>query len=247
MPKLVLLGTSGYHPSDLRHTSCLMLPESGVILDAGTAMFRTRDWLCTEHLDIFLTHTHLDHVVGLTFLFDILWQRPVRSVRVHAQSDKLSALEEHLFAPDLFPVKPPIEWQPLAAPIEMSKGLTINSFPLEHPGGSCGYRLDWPHASMAYVTDTTARSDADYIEQIRNVDLLIHECHFADGQEERAELTGHSCTTPVAQVARRAEVGRLVLVHINPMSNSEDPVGLEAARAIFPHTDLGSDHMELEF
>ena len=73
--KLQLLGTAGYHPNDQRQTACLMLPEVGVVLDAGTAFYRVRDYLCTDELDIFLTHAHLDHVVGITYLFDVL-RRP---------------------------------------------------------------------------------------------------------------------------------------------------------------------------
>ena len=70
--KLVLLGTSGYHPSDRRQTACLMLPELGVVFDAGTAMYRVADHLCTDTLEVFLTHAHLDHVLGLTFMFDVV-------------------------------------------------------------------------------------------------------------------------------------------------------------------------------
>ena len=40
--KLLLLGTSGYHPSEQRQTACLMLPEVGIVLDAGTGFFRVR-------------------------------------------------------------------------------------------------------------------------------------------------------------------------------------------------------------
>ena len=46
----------------------------------------------------------------------------------------------------------------------------LDNFPLDHPGGSIGLRLDWPGHSMAYVTDTTATVDAQYIEAIRGVD-----------------------------------------------------------------------------
>ena len=38
-------------------------------------------------------------------------------------------------------------------------------------------------------TDTTATADADYIEKIRGVDLLIHECYFSDDWEEHAIKT----------------------------------------------------------
>ena len=59
---------------------------------------------------------------------------------------------------------------------------------------------------MAYVTDTTARADAKYLDAIRGVDLLVHECYFPDSMAELAALTGHSVTTRVAQLARNAGV-----------------------------------------
>ena len=43
--RLVLLGTTGYHPNERRHTPCLLLPECGVMLDAGTGVFRTAEYL----------------------------------------------------------------------------------------------------------------------------------------------------------------------------------------------------------
>ena len=106
--------------------------------------------------------------------------------------------------------------------------------------------IEWANRSLAYVTDTTAELDAPYVEHIRGVDLLVHECHFPDGWEERAKLTGHSCTTPVARVAAAAGVGRLILVHINPLAEEEDPIGLEVARSVFPETEIGVDGMTIE-
>lgn len=110
-----------------------------------------------------------------------------------------------------------------------------------------GYRIDWPDRSMAYVTDTVAAPDVDYIERIRGVDLLIHECFFDDTEPEQAELTGHSCITPVVQVAKAAEVGRLVLVHINPVLADDSALPLAAAKKIFPKTEIGTDGLVLEF
>jgi ribonuclease BN (tRNA processing enzyme) len=224
-----------------------MLPEIGVVLDAGTAMYRVREHLCTPTLDIFLSHAHLDHVVGLTFLFDVLYGRQMERVTVHGEEAKLRAVERHLFADELFPVSPPFESRPLDDRIELPGGGVLTSFPLSHPGGAVGYRIDWPDRSLAYVTDTTAESNAPYVECIRGVDLLVHECYFPDGWEEQARLTGHSCTTPVAQVAAASGVGRLILVHINPLADAEDPIGLEVARSIFPETQIGVDGMTLEF
>jgi ribonuclease BN (tRNA processing enzyme) len=255
--KLLLLGTTGYHPNDRRQTACLMLPEWGVVFDAGTAMYRVGDYLTTNTLDIFLTHAHLDHVIGLTYLFDVLEKHPSLQVTVHAEQEKLDALRTHLFTELLFPVVPPFRMRPLARHLPLTGGLRIDSppagsavlthFPLRHPGGSVGYRVDWPDRSLAYVTDTVAVPGVDYIEKIRGVDLLIHECYFGDENHQRAELTGHSCLTPVAQVAEAAGVGRLVLVHINPLLDDDRQIRLEVARKIFPNTQIGTDRMELEF
>lgn len=244
--KLLLLGSTGYHPNDRRQTACFMLPELGVVLDAGTGFFRVRDHLQTDSLDIFLSHAHLDHIIGLTFLFDVLYQKNVQRVRVHGEAAKLASLQEHLLAPDLFPVALPCEYHPLAGPVELADGSRLRWFPLQHPGGSVGYRIDWPGRSLAYVTDTTAKPDAAYVEQIRGVDTLVHECYFADGYEAIAEKTGHSCATPVAKVARAAGVKRLILVHVNPLSLEDDPIGLAAVRQIFPQSEIGCDGMEID-
>ncbi len=245
--KLILLGTAGYHPSNRRHTSCLLLPELGVAFDAGTSLFRITPLLETRTLDICLTHAHLDHVAGLTFLLNVLHQKRLERVRVHAEPSKLEAVAAHLFAEPIFPVPPPFEMIPLDRVIETAEGGRITHFPVKHPGGAVGYRLDLPDCSMAYVTDTTASLDASYVEHIHGVDLLIHECNFRDGWEKTAELTGHSCLMPVAQVALAARVGRLVLTHFNPLDDSDDPVGVAAARDVFPNTYLGVDEMEIEF
>jgi ribonuclease BN (tRNA processing enzyme) len=244
--KLLMLGSTGYHPNDRRHTACFMLPQLGVVLDAGTGFFRVRDHLQTDTLDVFLSHAHLDHIFGLTFLFDVLYQKTMQRVSVHGEASKLAAIQTHLLATELFPVPLPCDYRPLAAPVVLADGSRLRYFPLEHPGGSVGFRIDWPHRSLAYVTDTTARADSAYIEQIRGVDTLIHECYFPDGYEALADKTGHSCASPVARLAKAAEVKRLVLVHVNPLSLEDDPIGLVGVKKIFPDVVIGVDGMELE-
>jgi len=245
--KLLLLGSGGYHPSAQRHTACLMLPEVGVVLDAGTGMFRLPEHLATDELDIFITHAHLDHVIGLTYLLGLLHDRGMRRVTVHGTEGKLAAVREHLFAEPVFPIGPRFEMRPLDETVPLPLGGTLGWFRLDHPGGSIGYRLDWPGHSLAYVTDTTATADAPYIERIRSVDLLAHECYFSDDQAELARQSGHSCASAVAEVAQAAEVGRLVLTHIDPSAVSADSLGLESMQKIFPAIELGCDGMEIEF
>ena len=224
-----------------------MLPELGVVFDAGSAAYRIADYLETDSIDIFLSHAHLDHVVGLTFLFDVINGRKIERITVHGEPEKLDAVCRHLFSEFLFPVKPPFDTKVLQSRTLLADGAVLTHFPLKHPNGSVGYRVDWPDRSLAYVTDTVAAADADYVEKIRGVDLLIHECNFGDDQPEQAELTGHSCITPVAQVAAAAEVGRMVLVHLNPLLEKDADLNVASARQIFPNIEMGVDRMELEF
>ncbi len=225
----------------------MMLPELGVVLDAGTGMFRVRDLIQTETLDIFLSHVHLDHSIGLTFLYDILFEKDMSRVTVHLEQSKIAAIKEHLYNGALFPVKPNFEFQALSdQPVELSDGSKIRSIELEHPGGSHGFRIDWKDRSFAYITDTTARSDADYVDSIQGVDTLVHECYFADGWEDRAEMTGHSCLTPVAQVAAKANAKRLFLVHINPLEESKTPLDLDSIKDVFADTTVASDQMVID-
>lgn len=246
--KIVLLGTTGYHGNDRRQTACMLLPELGVMFDAGTALYRASDYLQTESLDIFLSHAHLDHCVGLTYLFDLRAERPeLDRVSVHGEPAKLDAIREHLFAELLFPVRPPFEMAPLEREYQLADGARLTHFPLKHPGGSVGFRIDWPNRSLAYVTDTIAAPGADYVKKIRDVDVLIHECYFDDDDPERADLTGHSCLTPVLQVAAAANVKRLVLVHISPLMRDDAEMDVERVRHLFPRVEIGVDRMELEF
>ena len=246
--KLHFLGTTGYHPNNHRQTACLMLPEIGVILDAGTGIFRARDLIQTDTLDIFLSHIHLDHSIGLTFLYDVLHGKNLNRVTVHVAEDKIETIRQHLYSKLLFPVEPNFELRPLTVdgPTELADGSQLRAFPVPHPGGVHAFRLDWPDRSLAYVTDTTAVTSADYVTEIREVGTLIHECYFPDGWEDKAELTGHSCLTPVAEVARAAGAGQLYLVHINPLDESKSPLDLESVSSIFPQVHVASDQLVIE-
>jgi ribonuclease Z len=194
--RVEFLGTGGYHPNERRHTACVLLPEIGLAFDAGTSVFRLPARLETKELDVFLSHAHLDHIAGLTFLLAPLHKGLLERVRVHGKKVTLAAVREHLFAEPLFPVRPAFEYVELEPSVAVPGGGVLTHVPLHHSGGSTGYRIDWPDRSMAYITDT--RVDPSYREFVRGVDLLIHECYFGDGQAEFAVKTGHSFATAVA-------------------------------------------------
>lgn len=243
--RVVFLGTGGYHPNERRHTACIMLPEIGLILDAGTAFFRVSERLETRALQIFLSHAHLDHIAGLTFFLVPMLTGQIDRARVFGTQQTLDAVRTHLFAETVFPVLPDYEFLTFDDATPVGGGGMLRHITLTHPGGSTGFRIDWPDRSLAYITDTSASSD--YLEFIQGVDVLIHECYFPDEMAEWSQKTGHSNTTPVAELARDAHVGRLLLVHIDPQRPGDDPIDIKTAQAIFPNTQLAEDLLEIDF
>ncbi len=221
--KLHCLGTAGYHPNEKRQTSCYYVPEANLLLDAGTGLFRISDRLAGSELNLFLSHAHLDHVIGITFFLEIMALTKLKKIRLFGEEEKLSTIRNHLFAPLLFPVLPDIEWHSLEVrenPFQLESGW-VTWFPLDHPGGSVGYRFDFPNHSFAYVTDTFSTSDAAYWQILKGVDLLLHECNFRDDQADFAKETGHSHPQVVLQSARTAGVKHLVLTHFDPVQSEQ--------------------------
>jgi ribonuclease Z len=242
--QIVFLGTGGYHPNERRQTSCVMLPQLGIVFDAGTAFFRVPKRLKTSELKIFLSHAHLDHVCGLTYPLVPLLNGTIDKIKVYGTEATLNAVRSHLFDNAIFPVFPSFEWC-LLSPVVDLENARITTAPLHHPGGCVGFRLERNDHSLAYITDTSVNDD--YLEFIRGVDLLIHECYFSDDMAPWCEKTGHSHTSQVAQLARTADVKRLILTHVDPQQSGDDPIGLATAQAIFPETILAEDLLEIDW
>lgn len=224
--RLHCLGTTGYHPSPTRHTACYYMSDLALVFDAGTGIFRLVEHLLKEPkdaLDILLSHSHLDHVVGLTFLLDALAVTELKTIRVFGEAAKLDAIREHVYSELLFPVPPPMEFVELDGTSGTLKlgprgSTTVRYFPLEHPGGAMGYIVEAQGKRVAYITDTVARPQADYLRELNEVDLLLHECYFSDDYEELAIKTGHSWLGAVTDVVRQVTPQCTALIHINPLA-----------------------------
>ncbi|HID20912.1 MAG TPA: MBL fold metallo-hydrolase [Planctomycetaceae bacterium] len=244
--RVILLGTGGYHPSEERQTACVFLPEAGVVLDAGTGFFRVAPRLQTRELQVFLSHAHLDHVLGLTWFQPVFKLGGIDRASVCAKPDVLAAIQNHFNETAIFSGRLRFEFVPLPGEVTVAEGGRLTHCPLpNHPGGSTAYRIDWPRFSLAYVTDTVV--DGKYTEFIRDVDLLLHECTFPDRLAEMADESHHSYASAVAELARKANVGRLILVHLDPWLADFYQEILQSARALFPEAELGHDMQQIDF
>jgi ribonuclease Z len=249
---LEFLGTAGYHPSETRHTSCILLPDAApdeaFVLDAGTGFFRlaSPERPLPRRLHIFLTHPHLDHVAGLTFLLDVAFVQKVE-VALYANANTLRAVKQTLFGSPLFPlpfVYPTVEISP-EREFEVA-GVRVNTHPLTHPGGSLAFRFDWTSGqSLCYVTDTAG--DGRYHDFISGApDVLIHERNFPDSLATLADSSGH-CTSSALVAAARASGARQVLVtHFNPLTQS-DPLEEDDVYAALPGVRAAFDGLKIEF
>jgi ribonuclease Z len=221
--RLHCLGTTGYHPNCRQHTACYFIADTGTLLDAGTGLFRLSSLLRNsplQELDILLSHAHLDHVVGLTFLIDVMAMTELRTVRVYGTSDKLQAVREHLFHPLLFPVPPSFSFHEIAADSEplVLPQAEVDFFSLEHPGGSVGMLLRTPSKKIAYITDTTPLSVPEWEERLEGVDLLLHECYFSDNHADLALRTGHCWLSAVTKLVEAVRPKQTLLIHTNPQA-----------------------------
>ncbi len=78
------------------------------------------------------------------------------------------------------------------------------------------------------------------VEQIKGVDLLFHEATFANEDAPRAKETFHTTAAQAAEIARSAEVKKLLIGHFSARYEDEN-VLLQEASAIFSDTQLAKE------
>ena len=263
--KLVMLGTNGFHPTDDGQTACYMIPEFGIVLDAGSGLHRVSNYLQRSSLDIYISHAHSDHFIGLDYLFGAILRKKLETSEMHICDENIETIiqrtNEFIKNISVHATKPTMEgirkvpflnrldvkWRKLDVKEKLPGDGILTHFHLDHTIECLGFRLDWPGHSLAYVTDTIAKPEIPYVERIKEVDVLLHECYLPDCLMNIANQTGHSRTTAVAKVAAQAQVKRLFLIHHNTLGLRIDGAELDNARKIFPKTEIGLDGMEIEF
>ena len=87
----------------------------------------------------------------------------------------------------------------------------------------------------AYCSDTIY--DEGIIEYIKNANLLYHEATFLNEMAARAKETFHTTALQAGEIAKKAEVTKLIIGHYSARYKDLQPL-LEEARTVFKNTIL---------
>jgi ribonuclease BN (tRNA processing enzyme) len=230
---LRFLGSGGWFPAHGRETACalLLIGDSAVMIDAGTGVGRLVEQpellAGVAHLDIILTHFHLDHITGLAYLpatglcaQTTVWG-PGRALYGTPTRD--------LLAPTLAEPFHPIGLE--------AQDISVRDLPvgeLELAGIRIETRRQARHSAptlglrfadlLTWVTDTAF--DPDSAGFARGCRVLAHEAWYVS--EDPRSPAIHSSAAQAAEVAAGAGVEQLLLIHVPPFTKSVAPLADEA-------------------
>ena len=100
-----------------------------------------------------------------------------------------------------------------------------------------------PGRKIAYSGDT--RPTENLVKLAENADLLIHEATLSDELMEKAQEDGHSTPSQAAEIARKADVKKLILTHVSARYKDTQQL-LEEAQKIFPNLEVAEDFMKID-
>ena len=262
--KVTFWGVRGSIPTPQREnlgfggeTACVTIEAEGarIVLDAGSGVRLLGDRIAAqEPVEILLSHFHWDHIQGLPFFAPLYKQG---NVRFHAQvvAETLHANLAHQMTAPFFP----LEFDAAPAHKEFSQFVwhvpfaigpfQITPFPLHHPQDCTGFRVECGGRVIVYATDHEhgdAEKDATLLQYAKGADILIADAQYTVDEYAQRKGFGHSTWMDAAELAKAAEVGRLVLFHHDPRHCDDALRQIVAeARTVFARTEAARERMTL--
>ncbi len=247
--KVTFLGTNGWYDTETGNTICTLIQANKyfIILDAGNGLYKIDRYIAStskKQIYLFISHFHLDHIVGLHILNKFYFKE---GMRIYGQIGTRDILNKIINVPYTVPIYK----LPFKVDIyELSEGLHDIPFLVEcklllHSSPCVGYRFELDGKIITYCPDTGICENA--VELAKKADLLIAECSFKRGQKN-AEWP-HLNPEDAAQIAKDAKAKKLALLHFDAniyQTLQQRKEAEKAAKELFNNTLVAVDNMEIE-
>ncbi len=222
-----VLGCSGSIAAGSRTTSFLL--DDDVLIDAGTGVgdLALEELARIDH--ILLTHSHLDHVLGIGLLADSVSRQRRKPIRVHALPATLDALRRHIFNGVIWPdftrlpsaERPLLEFLPFAVGEDIVlHERRIEVLPAEHTVPAVGFAVMGPPGGKgAWVFTGDTGPNPALWRRLTGLTIahLVIETAFSDDEQHLARISAHLCPTTLGQELSRLEGEVAVhITHIKP-------------------------------
>jgi len=225
MAKIFFLGTSAAIASEERdNTSILLIEGKDIILidTPGCLLVKLAKLKIDYRLieNIFLTHSHPDHIYGLVSLLHSRYKLNDQiNIYAHPKTLNLVKSLRRLFKLEDINKFPEIVYKKVKTnnirPFYNSKDISAWAFKVKHSTESLGLRFFFKKSriSLVYCSDT-AKSE-DLIEAARACDYLIHDC-FAPVRffKKYPQLNRmHTSSLSLGKIARVIKPRVLIPIH----------------------------------
>lgn len=259
MNKLIFLGTGGASSLTRHMTSILFVTdEKNFLIDCGdgtgTVRHITRSGVKLETInDIFLTHRHADHILGISpLLFFKVMRDTSSTIRVYGPEDTMKHAKDISYnIHDLTRANSQrISFLPMKtdASVTIGKKISVSCLPVNHTHGTSlptyAYKIDIGGTIIVFSADMLPSKEFNVFTQ--GADILIHEVFDVDKNRDFTRKCGHCTARDAAETAEQAHVKQLILTHFR----DEPAISLQAlqeeTRTYFSgKVTLATDMMEV--
>ncbi len=199
--QIKILGWAGGIGAKLR-TTCFLIDDD-LLIDAGTGLGDLPLNQMTGIRHIFLTHSHMDHVVGLPLLADSMFGVHDEPIVVYALAETIAAVKQHIFNWVIWPdftelpnrENPSIQFKQVNPGDKIKiRSREIEVIPVNHTVPGVGYCVNAPRGTAAFSGDTTTNDSLwERLNRYQNIDILFIESAFSNGDVEISRLSKHYC------------------------------------------------------